>query len=124
MSAVVHLNSNARFPPEVEWNVQERLDKSEGAKLDMDLCPASGLRLRRRCGVDEEQRRDLARRLFALIMMKLEDATDVAARGQGREISLDAADELALALRAFREEIITLSDAARVSLESPSTSGR
>ena len=66
--------------------------------------------------MDEEERPDLVPRLFALIMMKLEDATELAARGQGWEISPEAAVELAHALHAVGEEIVTLSDAARVAL--------
>jgi hypothetical protein len=61
--------------------------------------------------MDEDDRQELVRRLFALITARLEDGAALAADGQGRDVPSDAQADLANQLHGLGEEIATLADA-------------
>jgi hypothetical protein len=55
---------------------------------------------------------DLARRLFATAMAKLEDATHIAARGQSAQITAGVIRREAAALREVARDLVTIADTA------------
>jgi hypothetical protein len=61
--------------------------------------------------MDEEDRQELIRRLFALVTTKLEDGAGLATDGQGRSVASETQIALANRLHALGEEISTLAHA-------------
>lgn len=60
--------------------------------------------------MDEDERRDLISRLFALLTAKLEDAAALAAEGQGTSASAERLISLANQVRAGAEEAALLAE--------------
>jgi hypothetical protein len=61
--------------------------------------------------MNEDDRQELVRRLFALLTAKFEDGAGLAANGQRPDAAPEAQTALANRLHALGEEIATLSDA-------------
>lgn len=61
--------------------------------------------------MDEDDKFDLLRRLFALITAEAEDAAAAAADGQGRDVPEDRLYELANTLNTAGQTIAVISDA-------------
>jgi hypothetical protein len=78
------------------------------AKLCLDFANVSRLR----AGMDEEERRDLIGRLFALLTAKSEDAAGLAAEGQGKDVPYAKRFHLAEAIRVLGDELEIVADAA------------
>ena len=62
--------------------------------------------------MDEDDRRDLVARMFALLTGKFEDGAATAADGQGRDISDAIRSGLAERLHAIGDEIAIVAEAA------------
>lgn len=60
--------------------------------------------------MDEDERRDLTSRLFALLTTKLEDAAALAAEGQGRSGSQERLISLANQVRGGAEEAALIAE--------------
>ena len=64
--------------------------------------------------MDEDERRDLISRLFALMTSKLEDAAALAAEGQGTSGSAERLNPLADQIRAGAEEAALLAEVSGI----------
>lgn len=61
--------------------------------------------------MEEQEREDLIQRLFALLTVKLEDASALAAEGQNKDYGSENIRSAARKLLSLGQEVVTLADA-------------
>lgn len=81
-------------------------------KLALDLCVGSPLGVI--MIVNEEERAELPRELFALACRRLEYAIDAALEGQGRDLPREQISELSTRLHDVGRDLLVIADAIAV----------